>query len=86
MSEFIFSDKSIWKCIMISKHSESPGPDRVIAECYKYGCHFIIDALIDIFSQMEEEGYSPEVSRLAWIGTTWKGKKRCSLKTTARSP
>ena len=52
------------------KNRSSPGPDGVIAECYKYGGNFIKDALIDIFNHMRKEGYSPDKSRLAWISPT----------------
>ena len=74
MNDFVFTEENIRKNIMKLKNSKSPGPDGIIAECYKYGSNFIIDALIDIFCQMKDEGYSPCMSREAWISPTWKGK------------
>ena len=46
----------------------------VIAECYKYRSHFVIDAMIDIFYQMRDEGYLLNMSWIAWISPTQKRK------------
>ena len=76
MKEVLFTEENISKNIMRLKNSSSPGPDCIISECYKYGGSYMKDALIDIFSQMYDEGYSPYKSRLAWISPTWKGKSK----------
>ena len=54
----------------------SPGPDGTIGNCFKNGGDFILDALIDIYTQSLLEGYSPENSREAWICPVWKGKSK----------
>ena len=54
----------------------SPGPDGVIAKCYKYGEEFVLDALIDIFNHMRDDGYSPQQAREAWISPIWKGVEK----------
>ena len=79
MNDFYFTEENIRKNIMKLKNSKSPGPDGIIAECYKYGSNFTIDALIDIFSQMKEEGYSPNMSRMVWISLIWKAKNKLQL-------
>ena len=46
------------------KNSKSPGPDGIIAECYKYGSHFVQEAMIYIFNLMKDRGYSTDRSRM----------------------
>ena len=73
MNEVYFTRENILKQINKLNNKGSPGPDGVVARCYKYGEEFILDALIDIYNQMRDECYSPQKSREAWISPVWKG-------------
>ena len=67
MEKVYFTRENILKQITKLNRNSSPGPDGIYALCYKYGGEHILDALIDIYNHMREEGYSPQMSREAWI-------------------
>ena len=67
---------NIAKCITKLKSNASSGPDGVVTRCYKYGGHFLEEALIDIFNHSIEVGESPSNTKKAWINPTWKGKDK----------
>ena len=73
MNEVYFIKENILKQINKLNNKGSPGPDGVVARCYKYGEEFILDTLIDIYNHMRDECYSPQKSREAWISPVWKG-------------
>ena len=56
--------------------SAAPGPDGVAAICIKQGGWFVVNALVDIFSQSLEEEQAPDSMKLAFISPIWKGDER----------
>ena len=64
--------KNILKYIKKLCGSSGTGQDGITPQCIKYGGQFLMDALVDIYSDMWTQGYSPNQMRQAWISPTWK--------------
>ena len=73
MPEIYFTEENILKYIKKLNGSSGSGPDGITPQCIKYGGRYILEALLDIYNQMIQEGYSPNQMRQAWINPSWKG-------------
>ena len=76
MCDVRFTKEKIKKQIAKLKNGTSSGPDGILGELYKNGGEYILDGLVDIYTQMWEESYSPQQSREAWIAPVWKGENK----------
>ena len=76
MPEVIFTEEKIMKHINKLNNNSSPGPDGISSLCYKKGGQIILDSLIDIYTQMYNESYSPNNSREVWVVPVWKGSSK----------
>ena len=76
MHDITFTGVNVEKQISKLNSACSTGPDGIETKCFKEGGDFMIEALIDIYTQMYEEGYSPQCTRDAWINPSRKGKNK----------